>query len=945
MEADRLVLLTSAADEADTGILRFSLRAWARAGMLGHVAWAHADDLRSWLDSTPCEATHGRNWVSGTLGSITDRGLTELWLVALRGRANTSEVARRAENEACDTVLRQFGANVRVRSITVSVPGSPCEYRRDDFTGAWDAHLLHDRRVTASTRTAMTDASAAAPLVLGAALALCVAAGWSGAEEALDLSDHYSGQMKHPRIAHAQIRVLHAPDIASLGAPESPPWPAPRSAGTRAALSGSVPPENIAEQVVEQCGFACEPLRAVNDAESPRGLWRSLMGQVRPPPRLDEAELALGRLAQRTGGVTESPRDGMSRLELHGVGDSESLDSLIEHIKKSRFPVGVRSSGAQGSSPEVWHTIRSTMLGLVDGSDLPEGVPPVVSHGGSDGERLVWLDPSALAPARVPHDDAAQGALEHSSPAEVAEEHATSDVSTYGVGPDTAEVLDRIVASMDPSDGKADEPVSDEAPQGAPEPDAPTRDDDGDDGEDSEDPYQEGEFFEPEADALPVGGHHDTLMSLLGASIDRGISRAHAQFLRSAAVRPPDTVRDEYEDAVAARRRARVVLAAAIVVVLAAAAAGLDQRWPYLAAVWEAATPWDARTSYGPRIWPVGWILIGSAVALAALWACSAAVRSLRYAVKDLNAGEALRRRHAAGSTHYAGELLRLHSLREQFRDHRRILTEILHRPLGDPQKARRGAIDLAALRLDPAPPASMLVGAADPSDELVEAEQKKLKEQMTRRGWLTSVYDDVRRAWEQQYTKSVLGNFAAPDEDASPLGATVFRDPRDGRPVRGAREDFASAVALDGWAVREAVASRWRRLLSEGAEGDDQAATMRYLDLLEPPAAVHGPVAAHRSNQEFLDAGPSAQELPEFDARHRFSWSDTLAPAAAGQAPKVHAFATPVPVTAGSGPDAGTVVMMAWRVEYSDQVPPEHLRGWHDDYSDDRPRSTGGVT
>ena len=628
----------------------------------------------------------------------------------------------------------------------------------------------------------------------------------------------------------------------------------------------------------------------------------------------------------------------MSRLALHGVGDQESLDSLTEHIKKSRFPVGVRSSGAQGSSPEVWQTIRSTMLGLVDGSELPGGLPPVVSHGGPDGERFVWLDPSAIAPPRVPRDDAAQGILGDRLARDLAADHATPPESAYSLGPDD-------LASISRADGETDEHVTGEAPQGAPEPNAPARDEDSDDSEDSEDPYRQGEFFEPDTDALPVGGHHDTLMSLLGASIGRGVSRARAQFLRSAAVRPADTVRYEYEDAVAARRRARVVLAASIVVVLAVAAAGLDQRWPYLAAAWEAVTPWDARTSYGPRIWPVGWILIGSAVALAVLWACSAAVRSLRYAVEDLNAGEALRRRHAAASTHYAGELLRLHSLREQFLDHRRVLTETLHRPFGDPQRARREAIDLAALRLEPAPPASMLVGAADPSEELVEAEQKKLKEQMTRRGWLTSVYGEMFRVWEQQYAKSVLGDFAAPDEDASPPGAIVFRDPRDGRPVRGAREDFASAVALDGWAVREAVASRWRRLLSEGAEGDDQAATKRYLELLEPPAAVHGPVAAHRSNQEFLDAGSSAQELPESDTRHRFSWSDTLAPAAAGRAPKVHSFTTPVPVTAGRRPDASTVVMMSWRVEYSDQIPPEHLRGWQDDVSDARPQSTGGVT
>ncbi len=937
MAADRLVLLTSAADEADTGILRASLKAWTQAGMLGSVAWAHADDLRSSLDNALCEATHGRNWASGTFGSVTERGLSGLWLVALRGPANTSEQARRAEDTACETVLSQVGANVDVRSITVTVPGHPCEYRHWDFVGDWDAHLLHDRRVTASGHTSMAEASVEAPLVLGAALALCVAAGWSGADQALDLSDHYSGQMKHPRIAHAQIRVLHAPDIASLGAPESPPWPAPRSAGTKAALAGSVPPTEVADQVVKLCRLECEPVRSGANEADPRGLWRSLLGTVRPLSPVIEAEYALGRLARRTGGVTESPRDGMSRLDLEGVGDLESLDSLIEHIKKSRFPVGVLSSGALGSSPEVWQTMRSTLLGLVDGSDLPGGIgiAPVRSDGGSDGERLVWLDPLALAPPRVPHDDAAQDIPAYAPPTSLAEDRATSSDSTYRLGP-------RKIASTNRAGSESAAPVgddasaSDDASQGAPEPAAPARDDDGEDGD------QEDEWFQPEADALPFGGHHDTLMSRLGASVDRGIMRAHAQFLRSAAVRPPG---GEYEDAVTARRRARVVLVVGIVAVLAAAAAGLDQRWPYLAAGWEAATPWDARTAYDPRIWPTGWILIGFAVAAAVLWACSAAVRRFRDAVEDMNVGELLRQRHAIGATHYVGELLRLHSLREQFRDHRRVLTEVLHRPFGDPQGARRVAMDPATLRLDPPPPASMLVGAADPSEELVETEQKKLKEQMTRRGWLTGVYSDVLRAWEQQYAKGVLGDFAPPDGDAAPRGATVYRDPRDGRPVRGPREDFASAVALDGWAVREAVASRWRGLLSEGAETDDGAATIRYLGLLESPTPVHGPVGAHRSNEEFLDAGTTAQELAAKDVRHRFSWSDTLAPAAAGRAPKIHAFGTSTPVTTGRGPDVGTVVMMAWRVEYSDQIPPEHLRGWHDDFGDAGPQSTGGVT
>lgn len=937
MEADRLVLLTSAADEADTGILRASLKAWARAGMLGSVAWAHADDLRSSLDSASCEATRGRNLVSGTVGSVTERGLTELWLVALRGPSNRSEQAARAEDTALETVLSQVGANVDVRSVTVTVPGHPCEYRPWHFVGDWDAHLLHDRLVTASGRAAMAEASVEAPLVLGAVLALCVAAGWSGAEEALDLSDHYSGQMKHPRIAHAQVRVLHAPDIASLGAPESPPWPTPRSAGTRAALAGSAPPSDVAGQVVKLCRLECAPFRpGTTEAHDPRGLWRSLLGTLRPPQPVTEAEYALGRLAQRTGGVTESPRDGMSRLDLEGAGDWESLDSLIEHIKKSRFPVGALASGALGSSPEVWQTVRSTVLGLVDGSDLPSGVSPVISGDGADGERLVWLDPSAIAPPRVPHDDAAQDIPAVALATSLAEGRASSSHSSYRLGPGKVASMDHVVG--EPASPPGDEaPTGDDTPQSASEPAAPTPYD-SDDGEEGD---QEDRWFKPEADALPFGGHHDTLMSRLGASVDRGIRRAHAQFLRCAAVLPPGS---EYDDAVAARRRARTVLVAGIVVVLAAVVAGLDQRWPYLAAGWETATPWEARTAYGPRVWPIGWILIGIAVAAAASWACTAALGRFRSAVAGLNVDESLRRQHAIGATHYAGEMLRLHSLREQFQDHRRVLIEVLHRPFGDPRMARRDAADPATLRLDPVPPASMLVGAADPSEELVEAEQKKLKEQMTRRGWLAGVYSDVLRAWEQQYEKSVLGDFAPPDGDAAPRGATVHRDPRDGSPVPGPRESFTSAVAFDGWAVREAVASRWRRLLSEGDESDE-GATVRYLGLLEPPTPVHGPVGAYRSNREFLDAGTTAHELAAKNVRHRFSWSDTLAPEAAGRAPAIHAFATQDPVTAGRGREAGTVVMMAWRIEYSDQIPPEHLRGWHDDYSDVLPQSTGGVT
>ena len=972
MSADghRLVVLTSADGGADTEVLRSSLQSWARAGLLGRVAWAEAADLASLGGRAPCEIAAERNWLSASLESVTGRGVSELWLAALRGRNAASDQARRTEDKACAALRRLFGDGVTFRSLTMTVAGPDRPFSHADFSAMWDFHLLHDRHVTPAKRVARRDACETATLALSAVVALCAAAGWREAEGGLKLVDRASGPIKHPRLVHAQVRALHATDYASLGTPESPPWPAPGAAGVRLAAPGSMPPAHMADQLIKQCRFDCErPRLTLNEARYPTGLWGRLFGRMSEPLPWSQGELALGRLAQRTDGYKSHLSDGTVPLALSGATAPDDVDDLVEHVKQSNFPIGARSAGAMGSTPETWETVRGTLLGLIDGEDLPSGVSPVIVGDGHDGERLVWSDPAALAPphapvagaeppqesrlasSRVLNDLDGDDPEAHETQDQTGQAHSvTDDEALFRPPPAATSVRSEPQPPLRADDqqgdsvGPTDSVTTPEPPEAAarivaslpPKEHAVVWSEEADDGSSGD------EWRRLAEDALPSGGYHDTLMSRLGASLDRGVERARTSFIRYSAIRPPQ---DEHSDALRARKRARYILAAGTLLLLLVAAAAVDQRWPYLAVTWEAATPWRAQTIYGPTLWPVGWFVVGAVVVVVFALVFTRSARRLGRSVQALAEYEERRFKLTAGSTHFAGELLRLHTLRQQFGDHRLIITEVLHRPFGDPSRADRGRLEMAALRQDGAVPASMLVGASNPADHRVEIEQKRLQERLTQRGWLTAAYHDILRAWRDDYERRVVGAFPQPDEDISPRGTTAFWDQREGREVPGAREDLADAVARDGWAVREAVGNRWLHTLAASAGGDDAQLTMdRYLELLDAPASVHGPVEATDSAAEFLDLGPCAEDLAPDQVSHRFSWAEMLSPAAAGSAPRLRAFGPGAPWTAGSDAAAGTVVLMASRCEYSDQIPADHLRGWHAERDHNEPASTGGV-
>ena len=255
----RLVLLISADDSTATESLELSLESWCQAGLLGDVAWIRAADLAEGVGQAECAWADRRYWARSPLSAVTARGLSELWIAALRGPHRAPDGPHQIEEGALNSVSQLFGSAVTVRSLTVTAASGEGGFDHADFSAMWDFHLVHDRRITPDARSATTAASESDELALGAALALCAAGGWSGSTVGLDIVDRADGPIKHPRIVHSQQRVLHVPDLAFLGIPASPPWPTPVAAGVKRALPGSMPPPRVARQLAKVCRFECAP--------------------------------------------------------------------------------------------------------------------------------------------------------------------------------------------------------------------------------------------------------------------------------------------------------------------------------------------------------------------------------------------------------------------------------------------------------------------------------------------------------------------------------------------------------------------------------------------------------------------------------------------------------------------------------------------------------------
>ena len=896
----RLVVLASSDSDDLTRSLNESLAGWCAAGLLGEVVWAPASELVNQGYSALCWHNEAGEWTQSTFGAAMSRlHREEVWLAVLRhphgpGESISKGMARRREQEAHAALEDLLGSGMRLRSLTVQVADRGVVRAVEDCMPIWDFHLIHDSSVEAHESLPRLRASDREPLSLCAQVALCAAGGWSQAVKSLEWEpDRSDGPYQPARYAHAQMRILHAPPVPLSATPKAPPWPLPNTAGVTRARPVEVPPLRLAEFLAKQSRFVCERPPLVPDPPdrfSPLRFWSHIVDPVSEPVAETKAEQALKRLGDRTGGFTEMSR-GESRLKLDDTAD---LPSLIQHLERSDF-VDIGLSHRLALNPEAWQTMRETMFGLVDGGPLPAGATHPALETDGDSKRLIWTDPSGVAPAVAP--------------AEATDLLAKSEPS----------------ASRRPEDGPADGNGRYRSAQGADKEEEP-------DSEEPEAPlwrsfrnplYKGDPAPEPPERAAP----RDTLMERLADSLRQGLLEAQRGFRQNCA---RVSVADVYDAARAAQRSVRLRLLSLGLLLIVALAYAIDQRWSYLARVWEFATPFEALTNGGTSPPLAEWyvlIPLYLILATALLWK---PLHKLEEEFRRFEHLGAYRERLSRHCGHYAVELLRLYNSAQQFSDHRSIITEFLHRPFGPVATARDSALSADDLAFQLPPPHSMLVAYAEVMPPKLDALRRRNQEAAVESGWLTDWYQRVYRVWSERYRDRFVGDFDDPDHDILPRDSVARRDRHDHSDVYGARTEFAQGVVGvpddegRGWAVRQATDDQVVRYQ------DDELAD-EYLELFESIKSVHG-----------LQPGIDAKSFFAFaDHPHRFDWDDLLRPGAHRPAEG----SQPLPTRRYVIPDAadGRSLVVGWRLDLSGAVRPQDQVGWQDEGRDDRPTDTSG--
>lgn len=164
-----------------------------------------------------------------------------------------------------------------------------------------------------------------------------------------------------------------------------------------------------------------------------------------------------------------------------------------------------------------------------------------------------------------------------------------------------------------------------------------------------------------------------------------------------------------------------------------------------------------------------------------------ARMRAERQAYLDATAqrSAALRRR-----------AVRLRSLESQFLDHEAAVAAVLHEPVGLPS-----SVPLMPDGTSPcsvmSPDGSLLrVWEASLDGSVAEASFERRWEERSSghaEGWMSALFREASQLWAQDYGRTVLGRWAAPDEDFSPTGSMTHQDRATSEPVASPRQHFAS--------------------------------------------------------------------------------------------------------------------------------------------------------
>lgn len=357
------------------------------------VTWVRAQG------STTCtleEVLTGEMWPAVTFASIRT------------GQLSSIESTRcDRELELLDAVRSAFLSGCEFRAYTVGCAEPDGVFGPELFDPRWDAHFLHDLVLIADSAVAVLPLRTRNQPSACLLIALLVAGGFRWMEEpVLSLHDDPTGNVTPARLIRGQLRVVnsgHMVDDVLAGAfPESGPWIVPPGINAISASHRSPIGLEVSAGIANASGFAFRRFQAppahrateIGLLQGLRLFLRNFIAAAKKAPLL-----VIDQVATRVGeGVAAAAQHltfgENSRVVMRfrpGMSNNES-DNLLFRLQE----VGMPDTGPPAiPDPKPWVLLREAAFSLVDGGDLPEGVPTPMH----DTQRLLYLDPAAVGPA------------------------------------------------------------------------------------------------------------------------------------------------------------------------------------------------------------------------------------------------------------------------------------------------------------------------------------------------------------------------------------------------------------------------------------------------------------------------------------------------------------------------------------------------------------------
>ena len=387
---------------------------WAAADLMDAVALIDLGDAGRDLEA-PVTWVRAQGSTTCTLEEV----LTgEMWpavtFVSVRTGPLSSIESTRCDRELelLDAVRSSFLSGCEFRAYTVGCAEPKGDFGPELFDPRWDAHFLHDLVLIADSAVAVLPLRTRDRPSACLEIALLVTGGFRWFEEpVLSLHDDPAGNVTPVRLIRGQLRVVnsgHLVDDVLAGAfPESGPWIVPPGINAIPASHRSPIGPEVSARIADASGFAFRRFQAplahraseIGILKGLRLFLRNFIAAAKKAPLL-----VIDRVVTRVGeGVAAAAQQltfgENSRVVMRfrpGMSNNDS-DNLLFRLQE----VGMPDTGPPAiPDPKPWILLREAAFSLVDGGDLPEGVPTPMHN----TQRLLYLDPSAVGPA--PDDEA-----------------------------------------------------------------------------------------------------------------------------------------------------------------------------------------------------------------------------------------------------------------------------------------------------------------------------------------------------------------------------------------------------------------------------------------------------------------------------------------------------------------------------------------------------------